>query len=64
MQKLIKPCPNCHKDDAVVITQMHYGVPRFRCECIRCHITTNVCYTKKGARRSWNRISVHKKERD
>jgi hypothetical protein len=26
MIEKLKPCPNCHKDDAVVITQMHYGV--------------------------------------
>lgn len=34
MYEKIKPCPICHKDNAVVLTQTHYGVPRFRFECV------------------------------
>lgn len=61
MHEKIKPCPSCKKDDAIALVRAPVAIPHFRYECIRCHYSTNICCTQKGARRSWNRRSIHKR---
>lgn len=59
MLEKLKPCPNCKSSNYIELVRPHFSLNYFYYECWKCHCRTNTCYTMKGARRSWNRRSIH-----